>query len=92
MKEDKVVYTFTYTDKSGPVEGFPLETHTAKTSVFESACTWDDVLKDFIRFLEGVYGYNISDQVEIYTAMQRFADEWQSKQDEKTDEDASNPT
>lgn len=92
MKEDRVVYTFTYTDKSDPVEGYPLETHLAKTSVFESATTWDAVLKDFISFLEGVYGYNISDQVEIYTAMQRLADEWKAKQDEETDEDTSSST
>jgi hypothetical protein len=86
QRTDNVVYTFSYTDNDSPeLDGYPLQTQTVKTSVFESCTTWDAVLKDFIRFLEGIYGYNISENVEIHSFMSRFVEDY------KKDEDHDHP-
>ena len=86
-RTDNVVYTFSYTDNDSPeLDGYPLKTQTVKTSVFESCTTWDVVLTDFIRFLEGVYGYNISDNVEMHTFMSKLAKDKLAKE-YKNDED-----
>ena len=72
--DDRVIYNFSYADRSGtPVDGFPLETQLNKTSVFHSCESWDVILKDFIGFLEGIYGYNISDEVHMTTLEERCA-------------------
>lgn len=86
---DKVVYTFSYVDKTDDSLGgsYPLETQHVKTSVFESCCTWDCVLNDFIRFLEGIYGYNISDNVEITTQMEKLQQEFNKRFEDEQDDD-----
>jgi hypothetical protein len=72
--DDRVIYNFSYADRSTPhVPGYPLETQLHKTSVFESCESWDVILKDFIGFLEGIYGYNISEEVTITTMAERMA-------------------
>jgi hypothetical protein len=72
--DDRVIYNFSYADRSTPhVPGYPLETQLNKTSVFESCESWDVILKDFIGFLEGIYGYNISDEVTMTTLEERCA-------------------
>lgn len=86
---DKVIYTFSYVDKTDDSLGgsYPLETQHVKTSVFESCCTWDCVLKDFIRFLEGIYGYNISDNVEITTQMEKLRQAFNKRFEDEQDDD-----
>jgi hypothetical protein len=91
MKDNQVMYTFTHVDKH-ECEGYPDETCLTKTSVFDSASTWDVVLRDFIRFLEGIYGYNISDQIEIETARDRLDRILAERKIEDEDEDTSDPT
>lgn len=60
-------------DDSNEEYGYPLSTEHSKVSIFSDCAPWDIVLRDFIRFLEGVYGYNISDQVEMSTMEERIA-------------------
>jgi hypothetical protein len=91
MKDNQVIYTFTYVDNQ-ECEGYPDETSLTKVSVFDSVSTWDVVLRDFIRFLEGVYGYNISDQIEIETARDRLDRILADRGLEDEDEDTSDPT
>jgi len=91
MKDDKVIYTFAYVDKQ-ECEGYPDETSLTKVSVFDSNSTWDIVLRDFIRFLEGVYGYNISDQIEIETARDRLDRILAERKLKDEDEDTSDFT
>lgn len=69
-------FSYHYSDDreyEGMSEEFPLHTTLDKTSVFDDCATWDVVLRDFIRFLEGIYGYNISDQVQMSTIEERIA-------------------
>lgn len=38
---------------------------TAKEVVYTDCATWQEVLKDYLVFLGGVYGYDITEQVDI---------------------------
>lgn len=69
-------FSYNYTDDreyEGMSDEFPLHTSSNKTSVFEDCAPWNAVLTDFIRFLEGIYGYNISEQVQMSTISERIA-------------------
>ncbi len=66
---------------------------------------WPSVLEDFVRFLEGIYKYNIKDQIrlekpfwvdfdtenEIYDPWRDHYFEIDTEEEEQDDEDSSHP-
>lgn len=45
---------------------------THKKIVVSDAASWDEVLEQFVQFLGGCYGYDISDEVEYTTVEDRI--------------------
>jgi hypothetical protein len=88
--EDKVTYTFTYVDNNDAGPEFPVNVEHSAKFVFDSATTWNAVLNQFVHFLEGIYGYNISDQVHTKSFEDRLAD--LEIYAEETDEDTPSST
>ena len=67
---------------------------------------WSDVLEDFVRFLEGIYKYNIKDQIRLQKPAwvdldpdNEIDDPWRDhyfeidtdEEEEQNDEDSSHP-
>lgn len=100
LKDDTVTYTFTHVDNNDAGPDFPKSTQNYSTVTFDSCVTWNAVLNQFIRFLEGIYGYNISDQVSYESPDDRFKrvlgeyyeDADGEDQDEKNNEDTPSST
>jgi len=65
MERETANYSFAYYIKGREdlADDFALEDNVIRNLKYDSAITWDAVLKDFINFLSVVYGYNISDLV-----------------------------
>lgn len=95
LKDDTVTYTFSHVDNNDAGPDFPKSTQNISTVTFDSCVTWNAVLNQFIHFLEGIYGYNISDQVSYESTEERFKrvlgdyydkddDDWNEKDDKDT--------
>lgn len=94
QKDDTVIYRFSRVDNCGIMDNeYPISSKHKATHVFDSSTTWHAVLNQFIHFLEGIYGYNISDQVH-YETLEDKLERLHSRLDnqEESDEDTSSST
>lgn len=94
QKDDTVVYEFKHVDNCGIIDSeYPLHSEHTAMHVFDSSTTWHAVLNQFVHFLEGIYGYNISDQVH-YETLEDKLERLRSRLDdeEESDEDTSSTT
>lgn len=94
QKDDTVIYKFKHVDNCGIMDSeYPLHSEHTATHVFESSTTWHAVLNQFIHFLEGIYGYNISDQVHYETLEDKLARiKIRTATEEESDEDTPSST
>jgi hypothetical protein len=67
MNTEKANYSFAYFVKGRDdiSDDFAIEDNVMRNLVYDSAITWDVVLRDFISFLSTVYGYDIGQQVQF---------------------------
>ena len=65
--EPYVTYDFSHAmhDPEASSDAFPLSSESSKRIVMGDCATWVTVLGEFVGFLEGIYGYNISDSITI---------------------------
>ena len=65
--EHYVTYNFSHEAYDDEVtnDAFPLSSESNKKIVLSDCATWVTVLGEFVGFLEGIYGYNISDSITI---------------------------
>ena len=67
MNTEKVNYSFAYFIKGREdlADHFAIEDNVVRNLAYDSAITWDVVVSDFLNFLSGIYGYDISKQVQF---------------------------
>lgn len=70
---------------------FPHRTQMQVTHDFDVDCTWDTVLRQFIQFLSGVYGYDISESVSYETLEEKLDRLRQTHYDPYEGEDCDDP-
>ena len=82
---DKEYYGFEYKDCDGKVY---------KTRIETTDHTWDEILNDFVKFLENVYGYEIMHKIKVQEPMWLSLDNaddlwrWKGPRWTKDEEDA----
>lgn len=92
QKDDTVIYRFNHVDTSGtPDSEYPISSEHTATHAFESSTTWHAVLNQFVHFLEGIYGYNISDQVH-YETLEDKLERLRSRLDDEEESDEDTPS
>lgn len=89
---DKEYYGFEFKDCEGKVY---------KTRIETGDHTWNEVLNDFVKFLEGVYGYDIQSKIKVQEPMWLKWDteglwkwtgpRWTKEEDEEYDENSDYP-
>lgn len=92
QKDDTVIYRFNHVDACGtPDSEYPISSEHTATHAFESSTTWHAVLNQFVHFLEGIYGYNISDQVH-YETLEDKLERLRSRLDDEEESDEDTPS
>ena len=92
QKDDTVIYRFSHVDTCGtPDSEYPISSEHTATHAFESSTTWQAVLNQFVHFLEGIYGYNISDQVH-YETLEDKLERLRSRLDDEEESDEDTPS
>lgn len=68
-------YSFAYFTKDNDDIGdeFPIEDNLIRNLKYSDAITWQPVLRDFLSFLSGIYGYDIGKQVKFETFDEKMA-------------------
>lgn len=92
QKDDTVIYKFKHVDNCGIMDSeYPLHSEHTAMHVFDSSTTWHAVLNQFVHFLEGIYGYNISDQVH-YETLEDKLERLRSRFDNEEESDEDTPS
>lgn len=72
--ENTVNYSFAYytKDRTSTADEFAIDDNMMRNVTYDDTITWDCVLRDFINFLSGIYGYDIGESVKFSTFEERL--------------------
>jgi hypothetical protein len=76
MDNPTVNYSFAYYTKGNTdiASDFAIDDNAIRNLTYDSAITWDAVLRDFISFLSSIYGYDIGEQVDFKNRTEKYED------------------
>lgn len=74
MNNNVVHYGFHYrvNGRDDVTDQFAIEDAMTRDLTYDDSITWDAILRDFIDFLSGIYGYDIGDQVKFRSLSQKI--------------------
>lgn len=76
-------YSFAYyvKNREDVADKFAVEDSVMRNLTYDDAITWDAVLRDFIDFLSGIYGYDIGNSVKFETFEEKLERIWEEQDD-----------